>query len=90
MLRLLIAAADMKARTGNWPETLEGVAGVKVPVDMYSPEEKDPVLYVHGKEGARMYSVGPNHMDDGGIDDTRMRADDFGIGVVAGFGELAP
>ena len=90
MLRVLIGAADVKARMGNWPETLETVAGVKAPVDMYSPEEKDPVIYMHGKEGARIYSVGPNHMDDGGIDDTRMRADDFGVGVVTGFGEWVP
>jgi beta-lactamase regulating signal transducer with metallopeptidase domain len=62
-VRVLLAAAGEKARTGNWPATLqEMVPGAlkEVPVDWFSANGKDPLKYEVTSAGARVYSVGRN------------------------------
>ena len=88
MLGVLQGAAKMKAAHGKWPEKLEEIVGVKVPVDFYLEGGKLPVMYVQSEVGARVYSVGRNGKDDWGVADVNAKMDDFGVGVVEDFGVM--
>jgi len=84
MAKAMLAAGRYRAEKGKWPEKLETlVPGYlkELPTDMYSGKN---VLYAQSEKGIRIYSVGPNHYDDGGfrgaLKDGR-RADDIVVGV---------
>jgi len=62
-VRVVLAAAGEKARTGNWPATLQGMvpgALKEVPLDWFSEGGKAPLTYEVASEGVRVYSVGRN------------------------------
>jgi len=84
MMKVVVAAGRWRAEKGEWPERLEAlIPGYlkEVPVDIYSGKR---VLYVRGEKGVRVYSVGRNRYDDGGMRGTLKdgrEADDIVIGV---------
>jgi hypothetical protein len=64
MAMTLVALADMKARTGQWPETLKELVPAELkelPRDIYSAGGKgtDPVKYGMTANGPLIYSLGP-------------------------------
>jgi hypothetical protein len=84
MVRVIVAAAQMKAKTGNWPAKAEElVPGVlkELPKDAYSPSGAEPFKYVVRNGGVRVYSVGENGKDDGGVRDPASKKDDLGVGA---------
>ena len=88
MLRVVMAAAAFHAKNGKWPERIETLVpgALKEPVrDIYSPEGKEPVRYVVTEKGVRVYSVGQNGVDDGGVyDRAAKKLDDIVVGVRGG------
>ncbi|MCL2639733.1 MAG: hypothetical protein FWD53_02705 [Phycisphaerales bacterium] len=84
MAKSVIAASRYRAEEGQWPEGLDALVPEylkEVPTDMYSGKN---VLYVRGEKGIRVYSVGPNRQDDGGIPNEvkdGKHTGDFVIGV---------
>ena len=81
MARAVVASAMYRAEKGKWPEGLgELVPGylAAVPVDMNSKNEQELVRYATGEGGVRVYSVGANGVDDGGLENK----DDVVVGVV--------
>jgi hypothetical protein len=68
MARTLVAAAQHRARTGTWPQSLaEFIPSEEksAAVDMYSADGTDPVQYELTASGPRLYSVGKNHIAAG-------------------------
>jgi hypothetical protein len=85
MTDTLLALAQVKARMGRWPATLEeaAAAGVKdLPQDMYPVDSPGTVKYRQMDGHARVYSLGENGRDDGGILDMAKGLDDIGVGIV--------
>lgn len=83
MVRLVLAAAEVKAKTGKWPARAEEVVpGVlmEVPKDMYSAGGAAPLRYVLYAGGPRVYTVGENGRDDGGVRGGTQK-DDIGVGA---------
>ena len=83
MARVVLAAAEVNAKTGKWPVRQEELApGVlkELPRDMYSEGGALPFRYVVKEKGVRVYSVGENGKDDGGVSDGKGK-DDLGVGV---------
>ncbi len=81
MARAVVGAAAYKAEKGEWPGKLEElVPGYlkEVPVDLYLSGETEGVKYVRGSGGVRVYSVGRNGVDDGGVE--RDGGDDVVVG----------
>ncbi|MCL2647073.1 MAG: hypothetical protein FWD61_08720 [Phycisphaerales bacterium] len=67
MAKAMVAAGRYRAEKGKWPGSLEELTPQylkEVPTDIYSGKN---VLYARGEKGIRIYSVGPNRHDDGGI-----------------------
>ncbi|HEY4329526.1 MAG TPA: hypothetical protein VGN88_07310 [Phycisphaerae bacterium] len=65
MLNILVSAAKSKARTGDWPASLDALvpASIKeIPIDFYSTDRKSPVSYRNIAGHVRIYSVGPDHV----------------------------
>lgn len=60
--------AEYRAREGEYPESLQqlvpGLLG-EVPADRFTGE---PLVYRRSENGYRLYSLGPNGVDDGGVD----------------------
>jgi hypothetical protein len=82
MARLLLAAAQFKARTGHWPATLADLVPAYIkdlPKDIYSPDDA-PVRYLLTPAGPRIYSIGTNARDDHGLHDSPDH-DDLAIGT---------
>ncbi len=83
MVQMLLAAADMKAKTGKWPEKGEDLVPgemKELPRDIYSEGGKGTaaVKYLLTQAGPRVYSVGENGRDDGGM--AGDGKDDFALG----------
>jgi hypothetical protein len=86
MLRPLVAAAQIHAKTGKWPAKLDDLplAVLKeVPLDAYSKNGEEPVRYLVTEKGLRLYSIGPNGADDGGVIDRENGKDDIVVGAAA-------
>lgn len=69
MLATLVAAARVKAKTGNWPDKLETLVPGTIkdlPTDLYASDEEGPLHYVVTNGRARIYSVAPKGLDRGG------------------------
>ncbi|HEY4330199.1 MAG TPA: hypothetical protein VGN88_10725 [Phycisphaerae bacterium] len=84
MVRVVVGAAEVKAKTGKWPGSAEEIVpGVlkEMPKDMYSEGGAMPFRYVVKGDGVRVYSVGENGKDDGGVMDREGGKDDLGVGV---------
>ncbi len=85
MAMAVAAAGIYRAEKGKWPGSLEEmVPGYlkDVPVDVYSKSGEESVRYVVGEKGVRVYSVGRNGVDDGGV--AGGGGDDLVVGVVEG------
>jgi hypothetical protein len=82
-----LAAGMYRAEKGAWPETLgELVPGYlkEEPVDIYLLEP-GAVRYMRSGEGIRIYSVGRNGVDEGGVFGKKgVAGDDVGVGVEVG------
>jgi hypothetical protein len=87
MGRLMVGLAAYHAEKGSWPDSLAQLKPEyvkEIPLDIYSEKGKEEVRYAHGSGGARVYSVGTNGKDDGGLDQTEnrgTRGDDIVVGV---------
>jgi hypothetical protein len=81
MTRALIAAAKYHAEKGTWPDNLAALGLPKIPIDLYSVGGADPVKYLKDDAGITIYSIGRNHIDDGGVQNNATHADDIVIGV---------
>jgi internalin A len=84
MVRVVVAAAQLKAKTGKWPAKVEELAPSvlkELPKDMYSANGALPFRYVVKQNGVRVYSVGENGKDDGGVRDSASGKDDLGVGA---------
>jgi hypothetical protein len=69
MTDALLAAAAFRARTGDWPKTLDQLVPLHLkapPRDLFAKDRA--VKYVVGSEKVRIYSVGVNGVDDAGED----------------------
>ncbi len=87
MLRALLAAAMFKAKTGDWPDTVEQLVPEYLPAvgkDIYSPQGDEPLKYVVSKNGPRVYSVGPDGKDDFGQLVREKKMDDPHVGAEEG------
>jgi hypothetical protein len=85
MLNALLAAATYRAKTGDWPDTLDQLVPAylkEAPTDHFSPSTKDPVKFLVNINVARIYSVGPNGIDDLGVADGPARKDDISLGCL--------
>ena len=83
MLKALVAAATIHAKTGAWPAKAEDlVSGIlkQLPKDIYSEGGTAPIKYKLTGQGPRIYSIGPNGIDEGGKLDTAAQKDDIGVG----------
>src|SRR6185369_16890393 len=72
-----LALEVYRSERGEYPETLAALVPrylPQVPIDLYT---RAPVVYQRTKEGAIVYSYGPNYRDDGGIDDYETERDDI-------------
>ena len=81
-LHVLLAAAAYKAATAKWPAKLADLVPTylkEIPRDPYDPATEVHLLV--GDAGIRIYSYGANGVDDGGIDNAKLHADDIGSGV---------
>ncbi len=72
MARMLLAAAEVKAKTGKWPERGEDLVPgemKELPRDIYSDGGKgtEAIKYIMTQAGPKVYSVGENGRDDGGV-----------------------
>jgi hypothetical protein len=76
MAKAVLAAAKIKAETGKWPAELPDS-----PRDIYSQDEAQAFQYEIVAGGVRVYSVGPNGVDDGGLTDANNGWDDIAVGV---------
>ena len=68
ILQVLIAAAEAKAQTGNWPATAEQLIPARLkemPLDVFSNDGRAAVLYKLTESGPRVYSVGKRPGDLG-------------------------
>lgn len=82
-LQLAIALALYHRETGKHPEKLSELTPkylTSIPLDLFSGKE---IIYARTEKGYRLYSVGPNGRDDGGIRDEedRTKADDILVEV---------
>lgn len=63
-----IAAYRFQAANGRWPQSLDELTPeflLKVPTD---PFTGGPLRFIRDKDEIRIYSVGPNRQDDGGVE----------------------
>jgi hypothetical protein len=84
MARAVVAAAQYRAENSRWPGGLADLVPkylAAVPKDVYSAGAADAVRYVQGDAGIFIYTVGPNRVDDGGMND------DVGVGIAPKAGE---
>jgi hypothetical protein len=84
MLRAMLAAAMFRAKTGDWPDTLEQLVPEYLPAigrDIYSPQGEEPFKYVVSKNGPRVYSIGPDGKDDFGQLNRAKKMDDPHVGA---------
>lgn len=83
MTRVVLAAAQVKASSGKWPAKVEELVPSvlkELPKDIYSAGGAMPFKYLVKPEGVRVYSVGENGRDDGGVREGTEK-DDLGVGV---------
>jgi len=78
-LQLAIALALYHREKGQYPEKLIELSPKylpTIPLDLFSGKD---VIYAHTAKGYRLYSVGPNGKDDGGVKDEEYphKADDI-------------
>ena len=83
------ALAEYRAIHGEFPEKLiDLVPGLleSVPADPFSLTPNDPLRYFvdADRNRFRLYSVGPNGIDNRGLHDPDKGRDDFGIGTATG------
>ncbi len=84
MARVVVEAAEIKAKSGTWPARAEELVPdvlKELPKDMYSAGSMAAVKYKVTKAGVRVYSVGRSGKDDGGINDRDKGMDDIAVGV---------
>ncbi len=78
LMLLALAANVYKADHGDWPEQLTDLAPEyldAIPNDRFAAQ---PLMYVRTDDGVRIYSLGPNMTDDGGLNADEL-ADDADI-----------
>lgn len=82
MLDVELAAAEQKAATGKWPEPADLVPArmKQLPRDLYPIEAPGALHFKVSARGLRVYSVGQNGKDDGGMNDGGQKLDDLGLG----------
>lgn len=66
ILRVELALQEYRGRHGDYPQTLAALAPGILPVVPNDPYSGYPLVYRPGREGYRLYSVGPNLKDEGG------------------------
>jgi hypothetical protein len=84
ILRTLVAAGQYCADRAHWPATLGDLVPAYVPAvpkDIFAPRADESVRYLQTDTGICIYSVGPNHTDDGGLSDAKQKQDDIGLGI---------
>ena len=85
MARAVLAAGQYRAEQGKWPESLQVLVPrylEAVPKDPFSREAGAAVVYLVNAEGIRMYSVGLNGEDEGGVNRGKDNGpDDLAVGV---------
>ena len=67
LMLLALAAKVYEADHGDWPEQLTDLAPEyldAIPNDRFADQ---PLIYVRTDDGVRIYSLGPNMTDDGGM-----------------------
>jgi hypothetical protein len=84
MLQILLAAADIKAATGQWPKDAAAItagSALKIlPTDIHA-NPPAPLRYQILPKGIQVYSVGDNNKDDNGIRDLPNAKDDLPLGA---------
>ena len=75
--------AAYKAEKGKFPENLADLSPgymKEIPPDVFTGQ---PLKYSRTPAGYLLYSVGPNRIDDGGVEDLKARPqkDDIAIGI---------
>jgi len=84
MLQVLLAAAEIKAATGQWPKDAAAIttnSSLKtIPTDIHA-NPPAPLRYHVLPTGIQVYSVGDNNKDDNGIQDRPNGKDDLALGV---------
>jgi hypothetical protein len=80
---LAFALAIWRAEKGSYPEALSALSPdyvVDVPIDYFTGQ---PLRYLPGQSGYVLYSLGPNGVDDGGLEssDENPSADDIVVRV---------
>ena len=81
MVGAVVAAAGFRAEKGKWPATLGELGTAGAVKDIYSKDGAEAVRYVVTEKGVRVYSVGPNGVDDGGVNGSAAKKDDIAVGV---------
>ncbi len=72
--------AIARGETGEFPESLEALVPDQIDAVPLDPFTDDPLKYLRTDGGFLLYSVGPNGIDDGGLMDGRVSADDIAFG----------
>jgi hypothetical protein len=83
MARVVLAAASVKAKTGQWPLNLDALVPgelQELPRDPYSEGGAKPLRYLLKPTGPWVYSVGDNGRDDGAMREGTEK-DDWGAGA---------
>ncbi len=62
---LTISLEQYRRREGQWPQTLAELDAEQLPIDRFSTDNS-PLIYRVVDGQPILYSVGPNHIDDGG------------------------
>jgi len=64
--RVALAVERYRLKLRRWPESLDQLVPEWLSEVSADPYTGKPLLYRHRDDGVVIYSVGPNHLDDGG------------------------
>ncbi len=76
MTRILIALRSFKNANRNWPDSLKQILPPLPPEILTDPFTKDAFIYQRIDDTFTLYSKGKNGVDDGGVGDRNIGADD--------------
>ena len=77
LVRIFTALKKYYLQYHEWPETLDALTPdhiTTIPIDMVHGK---PFVYQKTADGFRLYSLGPNNIDDGGVNNPEEKKDDI-------------